>query len=100
MEKDKVQEYINKLMELNNKIEDVDDESLEDDELLNDNFIQTLNNVLTSLNKDVEQEMMKSVMETTPQTQVHTSLISVLPVLQHSVLPSQTLHILLLLVIS
>lgn len=80
MEKDKVQEYINKLMELNSKIEDVDDESLEDDELLNDNFIQTLNNVLTSLNKDVEQEMMKSVMETTPQTQVHTSLISVLPV--------------------
>jgi len=46
MEKDKVQEYISKLMELNSKIEDVDDESLEDDEMLNDNFIQTLNTVL------------------------------------------------------
>jgi len=67
MEKDKVQEYISKLMELNSKIEDVDDESLEDDEMLNDNFIQTLNNVLTSLNKDVEQEMMRGVMETPQQ---------------------------------
>jgi dUTP pyrophosphatase len=67
MEKDKVQEYISKLMELNSKIEDVDDESLEDDEMLNDNFIQTLNTVLTSLNKDVEQEMMKGVMETPQQ---------------------------------
>ncbi len=78
MDKDKVQDYINKLMELNGKIEDVDDESLEDDELLNDNFIQTLNNVLTSLNKDVEQEMMKGVMETTQS--VPTSLVSVLPI--------------------
>lgn len=67
MEKDKVQDYINKLIELNSKIEDVDDESLEDDEMLNDNFIQTLNTVLTSLNKDVEQEMMKGVMETPQQ---------------------------------
>lgn len=72
MEKDKVQEYINKLMELNNQIESVDDESLESDELVNDNFIQTLNHVLTSLNKDVEQEMMKSVMET-PQQSVMSS---------------------------
>jgi len=78
MEKDKVQEYISKLMELNSKIEDVDDESLEDDEMLNDNFIQTLNNVLTSLNKDVEQEMMKGVMET-PQ-QVSPSSIFTVPV--------------------
>ena len=78
MEKDKVQEYISKSMELNSKIEDVDDESLEDDEMLNDNFIQTLNNVLTSLNKDVEQEMMKGVMET-PQ-QVSPSSIFTVPV--------------------
>jgi dUTP pyrophosphatase len=78
MEKDKVQEYISKLMELNSKIENVDDESLEDDEMLNDNFIQTLNNVLTSLNKDVEQEMMKGVMET-PQ-QVSPSSIFTVPV--------------------
>jgi len=78
MEKDKVQEYISKLMELNSKIEDVDDESLEDDEMLNDNFIQTLNTVLTSLNKDVEQEMMKGVMET-PQ-QVSPSSIFTVPV--------------------
>lgn len=78
MEKDKVQEYISKLMELNSKIEDVDDESLEDDEMLNDNFIQTLNTVLTSLNKDVEQEMMKGVMET-PQ-QVSPSNIFTVPV--------------------
>ena len=78
MEKDKVQEYISKLMELNSKIEDVDDESLEDDEMLNDNFIQTLNNVLTSLNKDVEQEMMRGVMET-PQ-QVSPSSIFTVPV--------------------
>ncbi len=65
-------------MELNSKIEDVDDESLEDDEMLNDNFIQTLNNVLTSLNKDVEQEMMRGVMET-PQ-QVSPSSIFTVPV--------------------
>ncbi len=78
MEKDKVQEYISKLMELNSKIEDVDDESLGDDEMLNDNFIQTLNTVLTSLNKDVEQEMMKGVMET-PQ-QVSPSSIFTVPV--------------------
>lgn len=78
MEKDKVQEYISKLMELNSKIEDVDDESLEDNEMLNDNFIQTLNTVLTSLNKDVEQEMMKGVMET-PQ-QVPPSNIFTVPV--------------------
>lgn len=67
MEKDKIQEYINKLMELNGKIESVDDESLEDDELVNDNFIQTLNHVLSSLNKDVEQEMMRGVMESPEQ---------------------------------
>ena len=76
MEKDKVQEYISKLMELNSKIEDVDDESLEDDEMLNDNFIQTLNTVLTSLNKDVEQEMMKGVMET-PQQASPSSIFTV-----------------------
>ena len=76
MEKDKVQEYINKLMELNNQIESVDDESLESDELVNDNFIQTLNHVLTSLNKDVEQEMMKSVMEP-PQQPVMASIFEI-----------------------
>lgn len=70
MEKDKVQDYINKLMELNSQIESVDEDALESDELVNDNFIQTLNHVLTSLNKDVEQEMVKSVMDNTQQSNV------------------------------
>ncbi len=67
MEKDKIQQYINQLMELNNKIEDVDEDSVSDDDLLDDNFVKTLNHVLTSLNKDVEKEMISESFDMSQQ---------------------------------
>lgn len=68
MEKDKVQQYINQLMDLNNRIENIDDDSSEDDEIIDDNFVKTLNHVLTSLNKDVEQEMIKDSFDMAQQS--------------------------------
>ena len=47
MEKDKVQDYINKLMELNSEISE--DSEVDDSDELDENFIQTLNHVLVSL---------------------------------------------------
>lgn len=60
MEKDKVQDYINKLMQLNQDINSDTEDDTNDTDDLDENFIQTLNHVLVSLNKDVEKEMMES----------------------------------------
>ena len=56
MEKSKLEEYIKKLMELN---ETLDDDEITDD-ILNNEFVSTLNNVLTSLNKDIENNMVET----------------------------------------
>ena len=56
MEKKKVEHYIKQLMELNQTL-DGDDI---DDDVLNNEFVNTLNNVLTNLNKDIEKTMIEN----------------------------------------
>jgi hypothetical protein len=86
MEKDKVQDYINKLMELNNEIsEDSDTDNSGD---LDDNFIQTLNHVLVSLNKDVENEMMESITNVKPDQPVFYTKVKVKKLHPNAVIPS------------
>jgi|LauGreDrversion4_2_1035121.scaffolds.fasta_scaffold35199_6 dUTP pyrophosphatase len=87
MEKDKVQDYINKLMELNNEIsEDSDTDDNSGD--LDDNFIQTLNHVLVSLNKDVENEMMESITNVKPDQPVFYTKVKVKKLHPNAVIPS------------
>ena len=51
MEKDKVQDYINKLMELNSEISE--DSEVDDSDELDENFIQTLNQLYFFQIKDI-----------------------------------------------
>ena len=59
MEKNKVEDYIKTLMDLEKTININEDGDIAEDDIIDDNFMDKLNNVLTSLNKDIEGEMMK-----------------------------------------
>ena len=56
MEKNEIEDYIKKLTELNDIISNVNDESI----LIDDNFVDELSKVMSSITKDVEKEMVKS----------------------------------------
>lgn len=88
MERDKVQDYINKLMQLNNEISEDSDMDTEDTGELDDNFIQTLNHVLVSLNKDVEKEMMESAASNTTEQPVFYTKVKVKKLVPEAVIPS------------
>lgn len=50
MEKEEIQEYINKLKQLEQELSSTDDEDIEDE----NGFVNELDNVLTSLSKDIQ----------------------------------------------
>ena len=86
MEKDKVQDYINKLMQLNSEISEEPD--VDDSEELDENFIQTLNHVLVSLNKDVEKEMMENASINPPTQPTFFTQVKVKKLTPEAVIPS------------
>jgi dUTP pyrophosphatase len=88
MERDKVQDYINKLMQLNEEITDGPETESEDNGDLDDNFIQTLNHVLVSLNKDVEREMMENATSNPPEQPVFYTKVKVKKLDPNAVIPS------------
>jgi dUTP pyrophosphatase len=90
MERDKVQDYINKLMQLNNEISEESETESESEDTgeLDDNFIQTLNHVLVSLNKDVEREMMESASVNPPEQPVFYTKVKVKKLDPNAVIPS------------
>lgn len=89
MERDKVQDYINKLMQLNDEITDgPETDSEQDTGELDDNFIQTLNHVLVSLNKDVEREMMENATSNPPEQPTFFTKVKVKKLVPEAVIPS------------
>lgn len=60
MDKNDIEKYINRLKDLDSKINSIDDPNAE----ISDDFVNELNDVLLTLNKDIEANMRKKVQET------------------------------------